>query len=62
MQTGAMPGQNSDVIMFDVNVTTCVALFLTNILLVKPFKKSTNPKIAKKALLCYSENINRISH
>ena len=28
---------NRDVIMFDVDVTTCVALFLTNILHLKPY-------------------------
>ena len=37
MQTGAYARSNSDIIMFDVDVTTCVALLLTNILLVKPF-------------------------
>ena len=56
------------VIMFDVDVTTCVALFLTNILHLKPYVKKSQSQIAKKALFCYSsilfysENINRISH
>ena len=40
---------NCDAIMFDVDVTTCVALFLTNILHLKPFDKNPSPKIAKKA-------------
>ena len=38
VQTGAT---NSDVIMFDVDVTTCVALFLTNILHLKPYVKKS---------------------
>ena len=46
---------NSDVIMFDVDVKTCVALFLTNIFHLKPFEKCPSPKTSKKALFCYSE-------
>ena len=53
---------NSDVIMFDVDVTTCVALFLTNIIRLKPFDQNPSSKIVKKALFCYSENINCIIH
>ena len=50
------------VIMFDFDVTKCVALFLTNIFHLKLFDKYPYPKIAKKALFCYSKNITRISH
>ena len=38
VQTGVTPGQ-TDIIMFDVDFTTSVALFLTNILHIKPFDK-----------------------
>ena len=60
MQTGAT--LNSDVIMFEADVSTCVALFLTNIILLKHLIKNLSPKFAKKALICNSENINRVSH
>ena len=55
---------NGDVIMFDVDVTTFVALFLKNLIsfTLDLLIKIPSPKIAKKALFCYSENINRISH
>ena len=39
--------------MFDTDVTIYVALFLTNILHLKPFEKCPSPKIAKKALFFY---------
>ena len=45
---------NRDVIMFDVDVTTCVALFLTNILHLNLMLKDPSHKIAKKVLFCYS--------
>ena len=49
MQTGATPGQTSDVIMFDVDVTTGVALFSTNILHFKPYvKKIPVTKLPRK--------------
>ena len=38
--------------MFDVDVTTCVALFLANILHLKPFKKIPVPKLSRK--LCFA--------
>ena len=43
--------------MFDADVTTCGALFLTNLIHLKPFDKKPSLKIAslKKALFCYSE-------
>ena len=44
-------------VLFDVDVTTCIALFLTSIFHLKPFKKCPSPKIAKKALFSYSERI-----
>ena len=47
---------NSDVIMFDVDVTRCVAVFFfTNIFhlkSLKPFEKCFSTKIAKKLLFC----------
>ena len=52
MQTGARY-----IIVFDVDVTRSVALFLTNTLHLKPFEKCPGPKIAKKTLFCYSEMI-----
>ena len=36
--------------MFDVNVTTCVASFQTNLFIVKPFEEYINPKTVKKPL------------
>ena len=45
--------------MFDVDVTTCVALFLTIICRLKPFEEYPSPQ---KALFCFSENINPITH
>ena len=41
---------NSDVIMFDVDITRWVALLLKNILHLKHFEKCPSPKLAKKAL------------
>ena len=43
MQTSATPGQT----VIDVDVTTCVALFLTNIHHLKPYVKNPSHKIAK---------------
>ena len=42
---------NSDVIMFDVDVTTCVALFLTNILHLKPFVKKSQSQNCQESLV-----------
>ena len=54
---------NSDVITFDVDVTTCVALISHKHPSRKTFLKSIPvPKLPKNALFCYSENINRICH
>ena len=45
--------------MFDADVATYVALFLTNFFHLKTFEKCPSPKIAKKALFynCNSEII-----
>ena len=42
---------DSDVIKFYVDVTTCVALFLTIIIHLKTFEESTSPRISKKSVL-----------
>ena len=42
---------NSDVIMFDVDVTTCVALFLTNILHLKPYVKKSQSQNCQESLV-----------
>ena len=42
---------NSDVIMFDVDVTTCVALFLTNILHLKPYAKQSQSQNCQESLV-----------
>ena len=49
------------IILFDVEVTTCVALFLTNILYIRPLKNVTVPKLVKSEPIRYhftEENIN----
>ena len=54
VQTGATPCQtmsNRDVIMFDVDVTTCVALFLTNILHLKPYVKKSQSQNCQESLV-----------
>ena len=38
-------------LMFDVDVTTCVALFLTNILLLKPYVKKTQSKNCQESIV-----------
>ena len=51
---------HSDIIMFDVDVTRCVALFLTNILHLKPFEDVPVPKLRRKP--CFATVLNRITH
>ena len=48
MQAGTAKG---DVIMFDVDVTTCVALFLTNILHIKLFEKMSQSQNCQESLV-----------
>ena len=52
---------NSDVTMFDVDVTTCVALFLTNILHLKPFVKKSQSQNCQESLSVTSEKIRYFS-
>ena len=49
LKTGAWP--NSDIIMFDVDVTTCAALFLTNTLHIKPFDKKSLSQTSQESLV-----------
>ena len=52
VQTGATPAMsNRDVIMFDVDVTTCVKLFLTNILHLKPYVKKSQSQNCQESLV-----------
>ena len=51
VQTGATPGLKSDVVIFDVDVTTCIALFLENILHLKPFDKKSQSQNCQESLV-----------